>query len=110
MKLIDYLAIGYAQLRAQANPTTTLEIAVSIPPGTPHWPIERAHSMARSLHDPHPGKLIIRLGRVDMIEMWGNFVCDKACTFPSGAKPPRGDHASATINPSERGVISFVLN
>jgi hypothetical protein len=45
-----------------------------------------------------------------VIEMWGNFVCDKACTSPSGAKPPHGDHASATINPTDRAVISFALN
>jgi hypothetical protein len=64
--------------------------------------------MAMSLHDPHPQRVRIRLGRVDTIEIWGRFRCD-LCSRPAGAPPPRGTHASVRLNSRTHRTIVFGL-
>jgi hypothetical protein len=80
-----------------AASTQALAAASEIPKRTPRWLIRQAHVMAKALHDPHPRKLRISLGRrVDFIDMWGHFVCD-LCSYPNGASPPRGTHARSRV-------------
>jgi len=79
-----------------------------IPNGTPQWLIDDARRMALGLHDPHPRRVRISLGRVDVVELWGRFLCDK-CSRPPGAKAQRGAHAEArfdsrTHRPTEFGL------
>jgi hypothetical protein len=102
---------GQSQVSLSPPPHAAVGFAdvVQIPNDTPRWLIEQARRMATTLHDSHPQSLRIRLGRFDVIEIWGHFVCDKTCSYPDGAKPPTGTRSSATIDPRDHGVISFYL-
>jgi hypothetical protein len=81
---------------------------VEIPNGTPPWLINDARRMALGLHDAHPQRVRIRLGRVDVIEMWGRFLCDR-CSRPAGAKAPRGAHAEGKFNSRTHRPMEFGL-
>jgi hypothetical protein len=82
---------------------------VKIPSDTPGWLIRDARRFARWLGDPKPRELRIRIGRRDVIEMRGTFVCGKSCSYPPGGKPPRGTRARYVIDPRTRIVDSFFL-
>jgi len=80
-----------------------------IPEGTPAWLIQQARDMGtKGLGDAHPQRVRIRLGRVYVVEEWGDFTCS-ACSRPSGAPIQEGKHATLRVNPRTRQEISFSL-
>jgi hypothetical protein len=89
---------------------TRLAAVIDVPTNTPSWLTKRARLMAEALGDRSPAEVRIRVGRFDTIEMWGHFVCDKTCSYPAGAKPPRGSHTVDRIDSRDRSEVSFSLN
>jgi hypothetical protein len=80
-----------------------------IPKHTPRWLVKQARVMAtKSLGDAHPGRVRIRLGRVYVVEEWGDFTC-LACSHPQGGSAPQGTHATLRVNPRTHQEISFSL-
>jgi hypothetical protein len=99
---------GHSSPSGPSHRAVTFSDAAEVPNGTPQWLIDDARRMALGLHDPHPRRVRIRLGRVDVIEMWGRFLCDK-CSRPPGVRAQRGAHAEArfesrTHRPTEFGL------
>ena len=81
-----------------------------MPTNTPQWLISAARRMAADLEDPHPDRVRIRVGRVAVIEMWGDFTCGFCGTGPApGGPAPQGWHAVARLNPQTHSEISFSL-
>lgn len=84
-------------------------------PNTPRWLRIRIWRAAQGLSDPHPARIVVTLrlherGRlVDRVWMRGNFICN-ACTYPYGAKAPRGHLADFTVIDSTRRSLSFSLS
>jgi hypothetical protein len=81
---------------------------VEVPAATSAWLIAMAQSEAGWLQDARPGRMRIRLGRVDVIELWGHFSC-VMCSRPLGAKSPSGTYARITVDPGKRVVTSLSL-
>ena len=99
------LAGGCGQLGfATHHPATVIRA----PSGAPGWILKKAFHEARSLGDPHPKRISIRLGtRVDTITLVGKFVCN-LCTGPHTV-PPRGRVAITTFEARSHRPISFWL-
>lgn len=91
-----------------------LDRAIPGAPNTPRWLRIRIWRAAKGLGDPTPThidvQLRVRQGSrlVDQIWMRGNFVCN-LCSYPDGAKPPRGRLAGLTIVDSTRRSLNFSL-
>src|SRR3954471_13452560 len=84
-------AAGCTHARSTSG-TSNLAAAVEMPAETPPWLIRQARRTAVQLGDAHPDRVRIRLGRVAVIEVWGDFVCDCGNSRP-GSKPMHGFHA-----------------
>lgn len=85
---------------------------VDIPANTPAWLIAMATSEADWLQDARPDRIRIRLGNVDVIELWGHFRCGKSCfiNFHGPRKTvPTGTYARITVDPHKRAVVGFRL-
>jgi hypothetical protein len=53
--------------------------------------------------------VLIATGRVDVVELWGRFVCGRSCFIQAGNKPPRGNYARITVDPRTRSIDGFAL-
>lgn len=82
-----------------------------MPAKTPQWVIRAARRMAAALEDPHPDRVKIRVGRVAVIEMWGDLKCGLCGTGPApGGPPPQGWYAVTRLNPQTHSEISFSIS
>jgi hypothetical protein len=81
--------------------------AASATDGT--WLTDLAHKQALALGDRSPRREVITIGRVDVIELWGRFVCGKSCYVQAGAAPPHGNYARLTVDPRTRSIDGFEL-
>jgi hypothetical protein len=103
-------ATGCSHGKTHAQTGSDLATRVEMPAHTPHWLIGAARRMAADLEDPHPDRVRIRVGRVAVIEMWGDFKCGSCGTGPApGAPPPQGWHAVLRLNPQTHSEISLSL-
>ena len=111
MELIDRLGIANqldTHFVSFGTRRDLLAKRVEIPAKTLAWLIEMATSEAGSLQDARPDRMRIRLGRVDVIQLWGHFICG-TCPIPPHAKAPTGTYARITVDPHKRAVISLSL-
>src|SRR5919204_4654989 len=73
------------------------------------WLADLAQKQAVELGDPSPRRVLIATGRVDVVELWGRFVCGRSCFIQAGNKPPRGNYARITVDPRTRSIDGFAL-
>jgi hypothetical protein len=103
-------AAGCSHGKTDAQSGSDLATRVEMPASTPQWLIKAARRMATVLEDPHPDRVRIRVGRVAVIERWGDFTCGLCGSGPApGGSPPQGWHAITRINPQTHREISFSL-
>jgi hypothetical protein len=101
---------GCSHGKTHTQSGSDLATRVEMPANTPQWLIKAARHMATVLEDPHPDRVRIRVGRVAVIEMWGDFTCGLCGTGPApGGSPPQGWHAITRLNPKTHSEISFSL-
>jgi hypothetical protein len=115
MELIDRLGIANQLVTHFVSfgvPRDQLAKVVDIPANAPVWLIAMAESQAVSLQDVRPDRMRIRLGSVDVVELWGHFSCGKSC-FVSFHGPARkvltGTYARIKVDPAKRVVVGFWL-
>lgn len=115
MKLIDRLGIAnqlVTHLVSFGVPRDQLAKVVEIPAKTPAWLIAMVESQAVSLQDARPDRMRIGLGSVDVVELWGHFICAKWC-FPRfhghARKELAGTYARIKVDPAKRAVVGFRL-
>jgi hypothetical protein len=77
--------------------------------GSSSWLADLAQKQAVELGDPSPRRVLIATGRVDVVELWGRFVCGRSCFIQAGNKPPRGNYARITVDPRTRSIDGFAL-
>jgi hypothetical protein len=81
-----------------------------LPRATPEWLEAFAVRSTADLGDPYPDHVRFDLDPdVVRVELRGAFTCDRACTYPAGAKPPTGTRAVYTIDARSHVVDSFSL-
>jgi hypothetical protein len=78
-------------------------------PRTPKWLTDLARNQAMELGDPSPRRKRITVGRVDVIRLWGRFVCGKSCYMAPGAPPPCGNYVRITVDPSTHAIDGLEL-
>jgi hypothetical protein len=91
------------------GPGRSVATATSIPRSTPARLVALARRQALELGDARPTRIRIRLGRIDVVDLWGHFTCGKSC-FWQGVRPPAGTHARITVDARTHGVVSLALN
>jgi hypothetical protein len=104
-----------------ANDARKLARVVSAPAATPAWLVVQARLEAWNLQDPQPDRVRIRLGRVDVVDMWGRFVWDSPVpaialrghrgrvAAPTAAQLPPGRHLRLTFDPCTRAEKEIKL-
>src|SRR5579863_8316183 len=92
--LLLTLGIGSAFLGGiHAGATSTAEAALHFPAGAPAWLVTAVEAEAQRFGDSCATLAYLRLGRIPVVILRGNFRC-VMCDIPPGGKAPTGHYAS----------------